>query len=732
VVVVVATEVRALSFHVRRFVLSCGLLLALWFVPTSALAAGEDSAVTGIVDSVLSEEYASGSFGVAQTKLNDALARCIRKGCTGGTKAQVYVALGMVASQLGKAEDAKTQFAAALQADPNAKLPDKGQTPNIKSQWAEANKSSGGASAAAGGGEEPGVVPAGWNSKEAYDLAMAATKAQEASKYAECIEKDNASLAIDEQPRTRLHLASCEYRSGKLIDALRNSKKALELGIQKRDAAVMKVARERVNQLIERIPKITFVPPSGVNGLTVKFDDRPVPTESLTKRFPIDPGKHVVTAEGTVNGYPSEFREEYDVKESDVVTVKIKLEPREGALTRPQLDCLAKVSKEKPADEIQEEIKKCIGENKRNIVIKMGGDINGYTDTTAVQVFSPGINASVVSPTSGWNVGGSYLIDIVSAASPDIVSYASPPFREIRHAGSITGGYKPKLIGIQGFGNVSSEPDYLSITGGVSGSWDLNDKLTTPRLGISHTRDTIGKGQTPFSVYSKDFYYTTFDLGLTQVMSPTTVLQFGLTASFERGDQSKPYRHVPMFDPQIAGRVRPGATIRLSDTNRLQFRPLEQLPTERDRYALALRLIKRLGVSTLRLEQRFYIDTWGIKSTTTDGRFMIDIDKRIRVWPHVRINAQTGADFHKLAYSATTLPNGQVVLPLYRTGDRENAPMGTVTAGGGMRYGIGNLDGETKAGLTFALDIMYSRFFDSLYILQRTAAYATLAFDVEF
>jgi tetratricopeptide (TPR) repeat protein len=715
----------------RLFTLVATLLL------TSTVWAAEDAAVSQSVTEVLAGEYAAGDFAGAQSKLNEALAKCIRKGCSGPVKAEVYVAIGMIASQLGKADEAKGHFANAIQNDPNAKLPGKGATPNIKTQW-EAVRTNGGSANTAR--EDSGVVPDGWTSKEAYDAAIEATKAQEAGRYTDCIEKDKASLAIEEQPRTRLHLASCEYRANKLKDALRDSQKALDIGIKKRDAPVMKAARERVTQLLERIPKITFKPPPGnVTELVVTFfpdgerEGKNIPVDALTKKFSVDPGHHRITAEGKINGYTAQkFEKEVDVKESELTTVELLLNPQDGAINQNQIKCLEEIPKTLPIDEVQKRITECIGEKKNNIVVRMGADFNGYSDTTAVQVVSPGVNVAVNSPTAGWNVGGNYLLDVVSAASPDIVSYASAPFREIRHAASLSGGYKPKLIGVQGSANISVEPDYLSLTAGVAGTIDLNDKLTTPRVGVSYTKDTVGKGSTPFSVYSKDFATATFDVGVTQVLSPTMVLQLGLTAMFERGDQSKPYRHVPMFTPAIAKKVLPGATIRLSDTNRLQFRPLEQLPTERDRYAFAGRIIKRLGSNTLRVDQRFYIDTWGIKATTTDARFMMDLSERLRVWPHVRVNAQTGADFHKLAYSATVKADGTVELPLYRTGDRENAPMATFTGGGGVRYGIGNLNAESKAAVTFAIDAMYSEFFDSLYIRRRLAGYATAAFDVEF
>ena len=69
-----------------------------------------------------------------------------------------------------------------------------------------------------------------------------------------------------------------------------------------------------------------------------------------------------------------------------------------------------------------------------------------------------------------------------------------------------------------------------------------------------------------------------------------------------------------MFAPDIAARVPVGATIDLVNQYRLPVRPLEQLPTARDRYALGVRLAKRFSSlnATLRLDQRLYYDTWGI------------------------------------------------------------------------------------------------------------------------
>ncbi len=572
------------------------------------------------------------------------------------------------------------------------------------------------------------------------NLIRDALKADQEGRLDECIDKDKQALKIDDAPRTRLHLASCEARAGKLVDALKDAQKALELGISKKDANVMRVARIRVKELLERIPHVTFDPPKGVTDLRVTFDDRPVPPDALTKKFSVDPSKHKVVAEGTVNGFTSQFEEEVDIKERDFVTVHITLKPPANDFITPgQIKCML-------AAKSQEEVQKCLPQNQKSLVVRVAGDLSGYSDTNSVAVYTPAINASLVSPTAGWNLGGNFLIDAVSAASPDIVASASPPFEEFRYAGGITGGYKPGLFGAQLSLSSSSSPDYVSYTAGGRITADLNDKLITPTLGYTYSYDRIGRGTTLGEggatrsnflhefLDQKGYIHThEFELGVTFVMSPTSILLIGGTLSLERGDGSQPYRYIPTFDPEfIAPFVPVGATVDLVNRTRLPVKPLEQLPTERDRYAFGARYNKRMGNATLRVDERIYFDTWGMKASSTDGRYMVDLSRHLRVWPHLRIHGQTDTNFYSLAYTAVLNPDGQIVVPLYRTGDRELSPLITATAGGGIRLGLGNPEGEVKYGVTFVGDVMYTRFLRSLYVTSRTAVYGSVGFDVEF
>jgi hypothetical protein len=652
----------------------------------------------------------------------------------------------MVASQTGQKAEAENQFQTALQLDPGAQLPPR-TTPDIRSQWDEAKSGAGGGAAAGGGGgggdtsgggdqaaapaaPATGGTPAhipGWNNPEAFQHASAGLAADMAGKIDDCIDEDKKSLELEEQPRTRLHLSSCEARSGHLLDALQDAQKALEDGIRKRDAAVTKVSRERVEQLLRRIPHVTFVAPQGVDDLVVTFDERPVPINALTRRFSIDPGEHAVHAEGTQNGIPLSVDEKYTVGEGQLLTVPLLLKSQKPEyLTPGQLNCMLSAKS-------QDDVLKCLPQKSKPLVIKAGTEVSAYSDTNHVYVISPGIDGNVSSPTQGWNVGGNFLVDVISAASPDIVSEASPPFKEQRYAGGLNGGYKYKVYGAQAQANYSQEPDYISRGAGLSLTADLNDKLITPRVGGNYSHDSIGRGPNNF-ISTLDT--TELEGGVTLVLSSSSLLLLSGTVQFERGDQSKPYRYVPMFDPTTtAPFIRPGESVDIVNQVRLPIRPVEQLPTSRDRYAVGARFAHRFAGATLRVEERVYVDSWALKATTTDARYVLDLGRHLELWPHLRFNAQTGANFYQLAYSAGLNQfnnSNNLIVPLYRTTDRELSPLVSATGGGGAHYILSAPDAKTQFGISLQADAMFTKYFNALFITQRTAVYGTLGFDAEF
>ena len=72
------------------------------------------------------------------------------------------------------------------------------------------------------------------------------------------------------------------------------------------------------------------------------------------------------------------------------------------------------------------------------------------------------------------------------------------------------------------------------------------------------------------------------------------------------------------------------------------------------------------------------------------------------------------------------------VPPLYRTDDRELSPLITLTGGGGARIALGAVEAKTQWGLNLSADVMYTKYFDALYITYRTAIYGSIGIDAEF
>lgn len=363
-----------------------------------------------------------------------------------------------------------------------------------------------------------------------------------------------------------------------------------------------------------------------------------------------------------------------------------------------------------------------------NVTARASAEVGGYVDSTATSVLTPSIAATVESPTAGWGISGRYLVDVVSAASPDIVSTASPRWSEVRNAGNLGVRYKPGKYGVAANGSTSYTPDYLSLSAGAQLTQELDEKNLTLVEGYGYGHDTIGRTGTPLSVFSRTLEYHSVSLGASRVVNPGLVLGVYGDGVFERGDQSKPYRYVPIFTPGVAASIPAGASATLVANSRMQARPLEQLPLERDRFAVTGRLAWRATRTTLRVEERGYTDSWGLLASTTDARYFIDTTRRLTLWPHVRFHVRNGVEFWKRAYSATSVHD----LPALRTGDRELGPLFTVGGGGGMRLALGRAGALDDIVLTTTLDGFYTSFADAIYVNDRFSALLTTGLELVF
>jgi hypothetical protein len=354
-------------------------------------------------------------------------------------------------------------------------------------------------------------------------------------------------------------------------------------------------------------------------------------------------------------------------------------------------------------------------------VVRASSETAEYADTDHVFVTTPSVTGSVAKPTAGWSVNGSYLVDVVSAASVDIVSTASRRWEEVRQAGTLEAAYKPSTFGVSANGAVSFEPDYASWAAGLIATQDLLEKNLTLLAGYDHERDVAGRTGTPFSVFSHTIETDALKAGLTLLLDRATTGSALVDVALVSGDTSSPYRYIPLFAPGTS--VPAGASIDTVNRLRLSERAIEQVPLSRDRYALTLRLAHRFRTSTILLEERLYDDTWDLLAQTTDARWLVDLGRRVEIGPHARVHDQTGVDFWQRAY----VLRASFDYPAYRTGDRQLGPLVNLTGAGSLRVGIGPTREPMKWTLGLDLEGTYSRYFDDLFLTHRTSALGALS-----
>jgi hypothetical protein len=360
-----------------------------------------------------------------------------------------------------------------------------------------------------------------------------------------------------------------------------------------------------------------------------------------------------------------------------------------------------------------------------------GIEMGTYTDDDHVTVYTPSVHLGVES-TGGASLQASYLVDVVSAASVDVVSTASSRWREVRQAGTLDGQYKPSDFGVAVGGSISSEPDYLAYGAYAKLIKDFAEKNWTVTLGYGYSHDTAGRcaanGCTPFSVFSRNLERSAFNAGVAWVADARSVAGIGVDVMLENGDPSKPYRYVPMFAPGVA--VPRGASVAEVNALRLPERPLEQLPLSRQRVAVMGHYARRLEGSTIRLEERVYDDSWGLIASSTDLKWIFDVGSRVALWPHARFHAQSAVSFWQRAYVSGPAPGWS--LPEFRTGDRELGPLWTADGGLGLRFYLGSAIDPQAWAIGLTADVAYTDFLDDLYLTARLATFGALTLEVRW
>jgi hypothetical protein len=238
-----------------------------------------------------------------------------------------------------------------------------------------------------------------------------------------------------------------------------------------------------------------------------------------------------------------------------------------------------------------------------------------------------------------FSVSANYYLDMVSSASIDVMTTASP-YTEQRNQGSL--GFDA-LHGKTQYSisyTLSDENDYTANTASFDLSQDLFGDLTTVSFGFSQGWDEVRKrGDDAFeeSVDRRNYRF-----GLQQILTPQLMAGLNYEVVTDEGFLNNPYRSVRYLDP--------------SSALGFSYQP-EVYPSTRTSNAVSLNARYYLKYrAAIHGEYRFYTDTWGIDANTVAFGYTHPWGKRWIFEAGYRWYDQTAADFYSDLFSR---PNEQ-------------------------------------------------------------------------
>lgn len=204
------------------------------------------------------------------------------------------------------------------------------------------------------------------------------------------------------------------------------------------------------------------------------------------------------------------------------------------------------------------------------------------------------------------------------------------------------------IVTIEAGYDYSSEKDYISNTPGITFKKDLFQKNTTLTVGYSKNIDNVnGKFMASTDKKNTNNYY----VGLTQIITPKTIAQFGYSKNEANGFMPEGNRLVPVDGVDAAT---------CTDTSITNCLP-EKFPNTRLReaYILGVNHYMLNGIiyppapSSIRLTLRQYKDDWDISSYTEEIEYYQYLPEQNLLRLNFRNYQQTKAYFVKSVHSST-------------------------------------------------------------------------------
>jgi len=249
----------------------------------------------------------------------------------------------------------------------------------------------------------------------------------------------------------------------------------------------------------------------------------------------------------------------------------------------------------------------------------------------------------------------------VDTRAVEVLSFASP---EVRNSGDFSLGYEWNEAAIRFGGGLSSERDFKSAYGNVSGRLDFNQKLTSVKFGFGYTNNKTSAVIDP----DVDVYVTknAFDdqiefsdglrtlrgkrqdfsanIGFSQVLSKSSLIDFNVGYTYSSGFMENPYKAFQFIfvDPE---QLNSNQNTIFGDVRAL----LEQRPDNRNQVAISTKLVQHISPfdAALHFDYRFTTDDWGINTHTFATDWIQPLGNGWTVTPRIRYHTQDKANFYQ-------------------------------------------------------------------------------------
>jgi len=282
---------------------------------------------------------------------------------------------------------------------------------------------------------------------------------------------------------------------------------------------------------------------------------------------------------------------------------------------------------------------------------------------------------------------GNYYVDMISSASIDVITTASP-YTEERTQWSLGMDYLRGNTTMRVNYVSSEESDYDASTFSFSVSQDMFGDLTTLTLGYALGDDLVRRSDD--LAFEQPLDKQIYSIGLTQILTKNLISTLNVETITDEGYLNNPYRSVRYED--------------LTSAVGYSFEP-ELYPNTRTSNAVGIRARYFLPYrAAIEGEYRYFKDTWDIKGHTVALTY-IHPWRDFTFTGKFRYHDQTGAHFYSDLFPFSEATN-------FRGRDKELSPLQSYTFTMQAAYEFLNDDGNDwgflkKGKVTASLNLLH-------------------------